>query len=296
MLYLFSLAAVLAGCSQPNARLEQLARQHDHQLASLQTSHFDLRVALPDSAPPSTRLRVYLEGDGRAWITATQASLDPTPRDLLLARLALADPRPSVYLARPCQFIQSPGCAPRYWTDARFSEAVLSSLGQALDQLKRRYGNHDFELIGYSGGGALVLLLAAHRNDIAQVQTLAGNLSPRQWAREQGLARLTQSLEPLDFAERLRELPQRHLVGDADRVVPASLLQRYAGRLGQPRCMQLAVLPDVEHGVGWPEAWQYWRDRPIACKSSAAAADEPTARSAADVLPSTAVPPPATAP
>lgn len=174
VLTLVGLLATLSGCTSPAARLEQLARQQNHRLATLSTTQFDLRVSLPNAPQPDSRLRVYLEGDGRAWITATQPSLDPTPRDLLLARLALSDPRPSVYLARPCQFVQSPGCTPQYWTHARFAQEIVDSLSEALDQLQRQHGNRDFELIGYSGGGALALLLAAARDDIAQVQTLAG--------------------------------------------------------------------------------------------------------------------------
>ncbi|MGH8352656.1 MAG: alpha/beta hydrolase [Pseudomonas sp.] len=229
-------------------------------------------MALPSAPQPASRLRIYLEGDGHAWITASQPSLDPTPRELLMAGLALTDPRPSVYLARPCQFIQSPRCAQRYWTQARFSSEVLGSLSQALDQLKRRYGNRDFELIGYSGGGALALLLAAQRDDIAQVQTLAGNLSPRLWAQQLKLSPLEGSLEPLDFAERLRALPQRHFAGAADTVVTPQLQQDYAALLGPSACLKLHTLPEVSHHSGWLERWPQWRDRPIECRTAAAPA------------------------
>lgn len=268
MLTFLGLLATLSGCTSPAARLEQLAHQQNHRLATLSTAQFDLRVALPNAPQPDSRLRVYLEGDGRAWITATQPSLDPTPRDLLLARLALSDPRPSVYLARPCQFVRSPGCAPQYWTHARFSQEIVASLSEALDQLQRRHGNRDFELIGYSGGGALVLLLAATREDIAQVQTLAGNLSPRRWAERLELAPLRGSLEPLDFAEHLRALPQRHLAGGEDQVVPASLLEAYAARLDPADCLELQRLAGVDHHAGWLERWRHWRDRPIECRTT----------------------------
>lgn len=295
-LFLLGSAAVLAGCASPSARLEELARQQNHQLVTLHTSRFDLLVALPNQSQPSTRLRVYLEGDGRAWITSRQPSLDPTPHEPLLARLAMADPQPSIYLARPCQYLDSPACAPRYWTDARFSNEVLDSLEQALDQLRQRYKNRDFELIGYSGGGTLALLLAARRNDIAQVQTLAGNLSPRRWAELLGLDPLYGSLEPLDFADRLRELPQRHLSGSEDRVVPASLLDEYAARLGSASCLELQRLVGVEHSVGWLEHWQHWRDQPIACMSVQQRANVPVESRPIDEPSGAAVPPPAGAP
>ncbi|SDH95947.1 hypothetical protein SAMN05216603_117106 [Pseudomonas benzenivorans] len=296
VLTLVGLLATLSGCTSPAARLEQLARQQNHRLATLPTTQFDLQVALPNAPQPDSRLRVYLEGDGRAWITATQPSLDPTPRDLLLARLALSDPRPSVYLARPCQFVQSPGCAPRYWTHGRFAEEIVDSLSEALDQLRQRHGNRDFELIGYSGGGALALLLAAARDDIAQVQTLAGNLSPRRWAQRLELAPLHGSLEPLDFAERLRALPQRHLAGNEDQVVPASLLAAYAARLGPADCLELHRLGGVDHHAGWLERWRRWRDRPIECRTIRRQASGRFESQRADSPGDAAAPPPAAAP
>lgn len=296
MLTLVGLLATLSGCTSPAARLEQLAHQQNHRLATLSTSQFDLRVSLPNAPQPDSRLRVYLEGDGRAWITATQPSLDPPPHDLLLARLALSDPRPSVYLARPCQFVQSPGCAPRYWTHARFSQEIVASLSEALDQLQRRHGNRDFELIGYSGGGALALLLVAVRDDIAQVQTLAGNLSPRRWAQRLELAPLHGSLEPLDFAERLRALPQRHLAGSEDQVVPASLLEAYAARLGPADCLELQRLGGVDHHAGWLERWRRWRDRPIECRTIRGQANGRFESQRADSPGDAAAPPPAAAP
>lgn len=105
----------------------------------------------PKGTTAPTRLRVYLEGDGHAWATATQPSLDPSPHNLLVARLAVDDPTPNAYLARPCQFVMAPTCEPALWTDRRFSQEVVTSLSQALDQMKQRYGNREYELVGYSG-------------------------------------------------------------------------------------------------------------------------------------------------
>lgn len=215
------------------AQLQSLSTQYAHQVEILPTSPLPLASSLPPRSPKQPRLRVYLEGDGHAWATARQPSLDPSPQHLLMAQLALSDPRPSVYLARPCQFVSAADCTAAIWTDQRFSPAVLRSLDQALDRLKQRYGNQDFELVGYSGGAALALLLAARRDDIAQVQTLAGNLSPRLWVNTLGLSPLHGSLEPLDQAPRLALVAQRHLLGQADRSVPASLYPPTGRRWGR---------------------------------------------------------------
>lgn len=260
--------ALLGGCQSPREALQQLVDEHGRKLEILQGQPFPLVMLAPQGIAKATRLRVYLEGDGHAWATATQPSLDPSPHNLLVARLAVDDPMPNAYLARPCQFVMTQTCEPALWTDRRFSQEVVTSLGQALDQLKQRYGNQEFELVGYSGGAALALLLAAQREDVTQVQTLAGNLSPRLWAQLKGLSSLDGSLDPLDYRDRLAAIPQRHLVGDADDVVPASLTKAYLQQLSPYACSQLALSPATDHQQGWGTAWRRWRSQPLHCNSN----------------------------
>jgi len=258
------LVIALGGCQSPQERLGELAGQH-HRLQTLDSKPFPLLLGAPAQVPAAARMRVYLEGDGQAWATPSQPSLDPSPRDLLVARLAFSDPTPSLYLARPCQFVTAPGCTTSLWTSRRFGSDVLGSLDGALDLIKARYGNQTFELVGYSGGAALALLLAARRDDVISVQTLAGNLSPRYWAQLLQLSPLEGSLEPLDDRERLRKIPQRHLAGDADSVVPAGVLHHYLDGLGEASCVQTVSLTQVSHHTGWEQAWTNWRSQPIAC-------------------------------
>lgn len=257
--------AMLVGCQAPQNVLRELAVQHDHRLEVLSSQPFPLAVGVPLKPITDSRIRVYIEGDGYAWATRSRPSLDPTPRNMLVARLAFEDPTPSVYLARPCQYVMAAGCRQELWTSHRFSNDVVASLEQALDQIKLRYGNRDFELIGYSGGGALALLLAARRDDIAQVQTLAGNLTPRRWVVLQQLSPLPGSLDPEDYRVQLRNIPQRHLAGGEDKVMPASLMQGYIERLEEAACVESAVVPDVSHSDGWRYAWIAVRDRPLEC-------------------------------
>ncbi|HHK2171741.1 TPA: alpha/beta hydrolase [Pseudomonas aeruginosa] len=262
------IGALLAGCRSPREALQQLADAHGRQLEILPGQPFPLAMLPPQSATKVTRLRVYLEGDGHAWATATQPSMDPTPHNLLVARLAVDDPMPNAYLARPCQFVMAPACEPDLWTDRRFSQEVVTSLSQALDLMKQRYGNREFELVGYSGGAALALLLAAQRDDVTLAQTLAGNLSPRLWAQMKGLSPLSASLDPLDYQDQLAAIPQRHLVGDADDVIPASLAKAYLERLPPYTCGQVALSPATDHQQGWENAWRKWRGQPLDCNSN----------------------------
>ncbi|WP_407732968.1 alpha/beta hydrolase [Pseudomonas citronellolis] len=261
------LSALLASCQSPREALQQLADAHVRQLEILPGQPFPLVMLAPQDTTKASRLRVYLEGDGHAWATATQPSLDPSPRNLLVARLAVDDPTPNAYLARPCQFVMAPACEPDLWTAQRFSQEVVTRLSQALDQLKQRYGNREFELVGYSGGAALALLLAAQRDDVAQVQTLAGNLSPRLWAQMKEFSPLNGSLDPLDYQDRLAAIPQRHLVGGRDEILPAVLAKKYLARLRPPTCSQLVIFPTANHAQGWEVSWRQWRARAPSCKS-----------------------------
>lgn len=257
--------ALLVGCQAPLSQLQELAGKHGRQVDSLTTTSFVLTYSAPTTRP-GQRLRVYLEGDGHAWATRSQPSLDPSPRHLLVAGLAFTDPQPSLYLARPCQYRQTTACHTALWTDRRYAVEIVDSLDEALNQLKARYANREFELIGYSGGATLALLLATRRSDVTQVQTLAGNLSPRHWASLQQLSPLSGSLEPLDQRERLRLIPQRHLLGAADRVIPVGLLDYYRKALEPTACLESALLPGVEHAAGWTQAWANWQARPLSCR------------------------------
>lgn len=259
--------AMLVGCQSSQHALRDLAAQHDHRLEIISSHPFPLAMGVPLKPITSTRVRLYIEGDGFAWATRSRPSLDPTPRNMLVARLAFEDPTPSIYLARPCQYVKAAGCHPRLWTNERFSDEVVTSFGHALDEIKLRYGNRDFELIGYSGGGALALLLAARRDDVAVVQTLAGNLSPRLWAELHQLNPLSGSLDPSDFIEQLRQVPQRHLAGGEDRIIPGALMQAYIDHLGESACVESAILANHSHTRGWEQSWRVYRGIPpfLAC-------------------------------
>ncbi|MCQ4289533.1 alpha/beta hydrolase [Pseudomonas stutzeri] len=260
------IGAMLGGCQSSQEALRSLAAHHNHRLEIISTRPFPLALSTPPKPIATSRIRLYIEGDGHAWATRSQPSLDPTPRNLLVAGLAFDDPTPSLYLARPCQFVMAAGCRPDLWTNRRFSDEVVISLEHALDQIKLRYGNRDYELIGYSGGAALAMLLAARRDDIAQIQTLAGNLSPNRWVQLHQLSPLSGSLNPDDHRAALARIPQRHLAGGKDKVVPPLLLRSYVRSLEQPVCIESEVIADASHADGWTQAWRVYRNRPLRCE------------------------------
>ncbi|WP_373331824.1 alpha/beta fold hydrolase [Thiopseudomonas alkaliphila] len=260
------LAGTLTACQTPQHALEHLATQHNYQLHKQLLAGLPLVSLVPKQTNNSRILRIYLEGDGRAWINRSQPSLDPTPRHLLIAQLAMQDPLPSIYLARPCQFIKHDNCRIELWTHARFSQEVLTSLSLALDQLRSEFKNDRFELVGYSGGGTLALLLAAQRTDITQVQTIAGNLSPRLWAKQHNLTPLSLSLDPLDYAEQLKNIKQRHFVGALDSNTSPELFKQYIEQLiPRSTCIERITVANADHKNGWEHAWNTTANQPITC-------------------------------
>ena len=258
------LVALLSACASapaPEARRQQaveLARLQHWQGLTLDTQSFPLQAFVPSTFADERRLVIYLEGDGFAWRTASQPSDDPTPINPLALHLALAQPSGNAaYLARPCQYLgaQRAPCSQRYWTDARFADKVVASVDLAISTLKARANAREVVLVGYSGGAAIALLVAARRDDIRRVVTVAGNLDHRAWTDYHHVQPLRGSLNPADDSTRLAHLEQIHLVGSDDRVLPPPLAQRFVREHPANPPAQVWVMPGYTHQSGWAEHW-----------------------------------------
>ena len=248
---LLAAAAALAsvsGCSNHMDTLNQAVSKRHGEVGVIRTSVFDLVSATRIGTGQADVLRIYIEGDGKAWATRTQPSTDPSPRNLLMAQLAMDDSRPSVYLARPCQFYKNPECRVPVWTDKRFSALVINSYNEALNKLKIRHGSQNLELIGYSGGGYIAMAIAGIRTDVTQVQTIAGNIDPTEWGRHHNLSPLV-GIKDLNQISRLKLIPQMHFVGTEDKVVPPALIDSIVRKNGF-RCATVSRV-GATHEAGW---------------------------------------------
>lgn len=253
--------ALLSGCTSQ----VELAQYSTGKLspAVLTTPVFPIQGMVP--APGAyQRLRVYIEGDGHAWATSSQPSTNPTPHRSLMLRLVTDDPGPSAYLARPCQFVTSTACGYEVWTGSRFAKPEIESMNLALSALKRQYSVRTFELVGHSGGGEVALVLAGMRDDVVQVQTIAGNVDPEFWVGLHHLTPLARPITPMQYEDRLRAIPQRHLVGSRDPIVPASVVQAYDAQL-QADCLEI-VHVDADHSEGYDTTWSRLANQPIPCR------------------------------
>ncbi len=262
--YAFMLAAALtiSGCSTQQLDLGAESAGSRHKPVVITGSKFNLQTIQPERIAGDT-LRVYVEGDGRAWKTSRTINDDPTPSKSLMLRYALSDPTPSVYIARPCQFVWSLACNKSVWTSERFGAQSIMALDAALDKLKSQHGVQALELFGHSGGAAIALLLAAGREDVVLVQTIAGNLDHHAWTVHRGLLALDGSLNPADYGPELAAIPQRHLVGANDTVVPSEVSASYMRRV-QPECGAVIEVK-ADHWEGFDSSWEQYRDLPVTC-------------------------------
>ena len=246
------LMLVLAGCASPAARVDRLAEQSGLTPAWVEGEGFQHRVYRKPGETRQGPVHIYIEHDGLPWRTETEVSADPTPRNPLMLRLMAQDPAPSIYLGRPCYFgtAAAPGCTPLMWTHARYSEQVVRSMLAAIRHLLKP--DQDVVFVGYSGGGALALLLAEQTPHTRAVVTLAGNLDIDGWARYHAYTPLSRSLNPATRPPLAPGIIQRHYLGSADRHVPPAVVKRFTER---SRIGEVIEIPQFDHVCCWADVW-----------------------------------------
>jgi pimeloyl-ACP methyl ester carboxylesterase len=239
-------------------RLDRRAAREGLARATVDVGDFVL-VRYLRAAPGARTLVVYLEGDGAAWHRDGRwVTNRPPPVEAFALRLAARDPAAAVaWLGRPCQ--PAPPEAPRgcddpaLWSHRRFAEPVVAALDAGLDALRRDAGAERLELVGYSGGGVLATLLAARRDDVARLVTVAAPLDLDAWIARHGLGPLEAERPARLDAPRLDAVPQTHLAGERDAIVPPPVVEAYARARGGGR-VHVSVAPGAGHG-DWEEGW-----------------------------------------
>jgi dienelactone hydrolase len=256
---------LLGGCAglwrAPADRVDAQAREGGFQPVAVEGPLKAWLRAAPNASADES-LTVYIEGDGAQWRGPYQPPADPTPVNALTLRLALRDPGARVaYAGRPCQNLSTAAladCPQSMWGRARFGAAALGLLDDAVTAIARAAGAARLRLVGFSGGGAMAMLLAARRADVECVVTLAAPLDTDAWTGALDLTPLTQSLNPLHFADRLRFVLQTHFSGAMDTTVPPSTIRALLAASPHAR---LELLDGYDHDCCWVLAWERLRER-----------------------------------
>jgi hypothetical protein len=260
--------ALLGGCSDLVMHADELARPSGLIRREVRTKSFVLTAytRIKDGAQP---YNIYIEGDGLAWKSPNEPSMNPTPHKALALSLATEDPTGNViYIARPCQFTPpelNPKCGIPYWTDRRFSEEVVVSINQAIDKLVPAGSSQKLNLIGYSGGAAVAVLSAARRSDVVSIRTVAGNLDHAEVNRRHDVSQLEGSLNAIDEAPRITSIPQIHFFGAEDDVISPEIGERFMKASSSSPCIHLQTLKGVTHEDGWIERWPDLLKQPLTC-------------------------------
>ena len=270
LLALASIAVTLTACSAPTPFRNEVASR----IASpawmikrpIQTTEFTFTAyeRMHEKGDPVT---VYIEGDGTADRSSTTGDTsDPTPLNPVALHLASRDKSKNLaYLPRPCQFDDithydhpigyKENCDAAYWGDKRFAPEVIAAYEEALDNIQNQFGTQDFHLVGYDGGGAIAAILAAKREDVLSFRTVAGNLDHNAQSVYLNLPPLEGSLNAIDFAEDLRNVPQHHYIGGQDESSKPAVLHSYLQALGNSQCVGHTLIQEAEHARGWVEKW-----------------------------------------
>ena len=267
-LFVVVLIVVFVGaCSQGRSvesrilRADDIIQASEFELLLLNTPYFTLQSAY-HFPKDKHLLTVYIEGDGRSWVSRYQLSSDPTPINPVALRLALinAEKNPSsniAWLARPCQYQpnnKDVNCESKYWSSHRFDQKVIDSTNAAIDQLMQKSGASKVRLIGFSGGAAVAALVAAQRKDVDSLVSIAGNLDHQQVNQYHGVTPLRGSLNPKAVVMQLASTPQVHFVGVNDEVIPAAVADDFI-KVQNNNCAQKVVVPSAGHIDGWGDYW-----------------------------------------
>ena len=251
-----SLCLIACGSGRKQAQL--LAQAAHFRFMRFETPAYVLHAWLREGHGPV--LHVYLEGDGMAFITRTRPSSDPTPQDPMAFRLASRHPGsgPVLYLGRPCQYVQDndkKGCAESVWTSERMSKRVVCSTAAAIEQAKLVTNTTRLALYGFSGGGGIAALLAQRRQDVIFLGTIAGNLDHRFWTTSLRLTPLHDSLNPMHEVMLTARIPQLHLSGGKDSVIPSDMAERWCGALPPESPCWHRHIPNMTHEGAWERVW-----------------------------------------
>lgn len=269
---IFLISLVLSGCSTTKdvtTRIQEsqdIAAQNNFQMHFVKGKDFVLTTyqRINDRNLPFV---FYVEGDGHISEKYAVASDNPTPVNPMLLKLATIDKRPNVvYIARPCQYTpveMNPKCkSNQYWVEKRIGQEAVDSINDVINTINN---GQKFSLVGFSGGGGITVLIAKQNNNVKDIISIGGNLDTREFDEyHNGRGYLTKSLNPINYAKQVSNIPQLHLSGQNDKTVPSFIAENYV-KASTSNCVKHQVIPDATHGKGWDKVWSSILNIPLIC-------------------------------
>ena len=229
------------------------------------TKNFSI-FTLKKITDPKKNLRVYIESDGKAFVTKRSPSLNPTPTSYFLINLIGEDDSSNIlYVARPCQYqVSNQGfCSTnKYWTTNRFAPEVIQNMNEIL----ANFSDYKIEIIGYSGGGQIAKHLTLLNKNIINLRTIAGNIDQEEFAKIHNVPQLNDDWSEADLS-RISKVAQIHFVGDDDEVVPIIIAQKYLQKLTNKNCSKITQVKKVSHLEGWKVRWKELLEEKFKCES-----------------------------
>ncbi|MES9993973.1 MAG: alpha/beta fold hydrolase [Candidatus Thiodiazotropha sp.] len=246
---------LLVACASPSQRFDQMAQNHGFDKIEVEGNRFTHVAFANGKLGTASTLHVYLGGDGTPWIGGFIIASDPTPRKPVVLKLMELDQLPSLFLGRPCYHGQAKRqpCSSDYWTSSRYSKEVIDSMSEALRKVMSKHGHTRLQLMGFSGGGGLAMLLAERFPETQAIVTIAGNLDIESWVDLHSYDPLDGSLNPKSMPALPGTIRQYHLAGGKDTNIPAGMIRD--ALINQPES-QFILFEDFTHGCCWERVWE----------------------------------------
>lgn len=249
----FCLANLSACVTNSSVEFEYKAATYPLDKSVLAGKNFDY-VVFKNQKADTKQLHVYIGGDGQPWLNNRYRSKDPTTRRMTTLGLMSLDEGPAIYMGRPCYHVAGVGrgCSDQWWTSHRYSKIVVNDMHYVLSNYIADHGVQSLTIIGFSGGGALAMLLAPLIKETATLITISGNLDTDAWGRRHNFTPLFNSLNPAHQPEIRNNIRKIHLVGMQDKNIPVDVI---ISRFENQQNTEIIRYPSFTHHCCWQAIW-----------------------------------------
>ena len=248
---------LLAGCVSDQARINKALDLANNANLESQIISGKLPIQIFYQNHKSNHAVIYLEGDGLVINKYGEAALNSTPTDPMALRLVAVDNRKlsKIVINRPFHYIKDVSANQKYWTTARYSSEVIAAIANVIKICQKQFNFKTIEIVSYSGGAAVALLLTPYLPNITKITTFAGNLDHVRWTKYHETEPLYESLDPLKNKAIISKIPQVHFVGKSDDNTTVDLALGYQQKIASNN-VKIVPITGFSHDSNWPEIWQ----------------------------------------